>query len=134
MLTKKECKWALSKMVYTSSSRWHNRESKRAKPYHLFNFPKCQLYKGDYKALNIIDSLIEEHFSNPPLKFEELKEGMWVWDDRDKEYIMVCRTCVYPKDNFLVRKGDELVFISKDDEEFHRMYRPNRFYRKEVQE
>ena len=118
LLTKEQCENALENILFNVGvARSDYRTSGKA--------------KEDYHTLN---SLIEEHFSNPPLKFEELKEGMWVWDDRDKEYIMVCRTCVYPKDNFLVRKGDELVFISKDDEEFHRMYRPNRFYRKEVQE
>ena len=116
LLTKEECEKALD---HFEKCYWDQDNS-----YGAMN--------GVRKDLDILNKLIHEHFDNPPLKFEELKEGMWVWDDRDKEYIMVCRTCVYPKDNFLVRKGDELVFISKDDEEFHRMYRPNRFYRKEV--
>ena len=131
MLTKEQCKWALNKMVYTSSSRWHNRDSKRAKPYHLFNFPKCQLYKGDYKALNIIDSLIEEHFSNPPLQFEELKEGMWIWDNQLKWFfrVVLCDVKVQGCESlkmFKVKKyeGGSMLMI----------YEPNRFYRKEVQE
>lgn len=33
--------------------------------------------------------LIEEHFDNPSLKFEELKEGMWIWDDKNKAYALV---------------------------------------------
>lgn len=120
MLTKEECKNALNE-IYSLALPC------REEVYeHRSNYLK--------QRYDLIKELIDEHFDNPPLKFEELKAGMWVWDDRDKEYIMVCRTCVYPKDNFLVRKGDELVFISKDDEEFHRMYRPNRFYKKEVKE
>lgn len=119
MLTKEECESAIDRVARLCS--YHI-------PYKEFEHLKL------HGELDTLMDLIHEHFDNPPLKFEELKEGMWVWDDRDKEYIMVCRTCVYPKDNFLVRKGDELVFISKDDEEFHRMYRPNRFFRKEVQE
>ena len=34
---------------------------------------------GQHEA-NIFKLLIEEHFDNPPLKFEDLKEGMWVWE------------------------------------------------------
>lgn len=118
MLTKEECENALMDFEII----------------HRDGDQSYSAFKSAQKDVKTLWQLIHEHFDNPPLKFEELKEGMWVWDDRDKEYIMVCRTCVYPKHNFLVRKGDELVFISKDDEEFHRMYRPNRFYRKEVQE
>lgn len=25
-------------------------------------------------------------YINPPLKFEELEEGMWIWDDKEKRY------------------------------------------------
>ena len=33
--------------------------------------------------------LIDEHFDNPPLKFEELHEGMVIWDSVLKEYILL---------------------------------------------
>ena len=36
-------------------------------------------------ALGVIDNLIKEHFDPQPYKFEELHEGMWVWDDVEKK-------------------------------------------------
>ncbi|MCR0360838.1 hypothetical protein MKD08_08880 [[Clostridium] innocuum] len=33
---------------------------------------------------NYLEQLINEHFDNQPLKFEDLEEGMWVWDDKNK--------------------------------------------------
>lgn len=36
--------------------------------------------------INLIDNLIKEYLDNPPLKFEELEEGMWVWDNEEKRY------------------------------------------------
>ena len=38
---------------------------------------------------NYLEQLINEHFDNPPLKFEDLEEGMWVWDDKNKAYALV---------------------------------------------
>lgn len=40
---------------------------------------------------NIFEQLIKEHFDNPPLKFEELEEGMWFWDNQQKEYFKINR-------------------------------------------
>lgn len=76
---------------------------------------------------------IDEHFSNPPLEFEELKPNMWVWDDIDKEYRKVYGKGIYLGDEYLMKTGCKVVFIS-EDECFYLIYEPNRFYRKEVQE
>lgn len=37
-----------------------------------------------------IENLIKEHFDPEPYKFEDLKEGMWVWDDKDKKCKEIC--------------------------------------------
>ena len=59
MLTKEECENALGRILFNVGViRSDYRSSGKA--------------KEDYHTLK---SLIEEHFSNPPLKFEELKEG-----------------------------------------------------------
>lgn len=59
MLTKEECLNALGRILFNVGViRSDYRTSGKA--------------KEDYHTLK---SLIEEHFSNPPLKFEELKEG-----------------------------------------------------------
>ena len=72
-------------------------------------------------------SLIEEHFDNPPLKFEELKECMWVWDNKEKTYIKSCNnydTKEHGK-GIRVQIGFDLVRIN---------YEENRFYRKQVED
>lgn len=69
--------------------------------------------------------------NNPPLKFDELKEGMWIWDDIDKEYRKVYGKWIYSGDEYFMKKGCKVVFIS-EDEYFYLIYEPNRFYRKEV--
>lgn len=109
MLTKEECLEALTEI----------------KMYGSINIP---LY-----SLEVIENLIGEHFDNPPLKFEEIKEKMWVWDDIDKEYRKVYGKGIYSGDEYLMKKGCKVVFIS-EDEYFNLIYEPNRFYRKEVQE
>ena len=67
-----------------------------------------------------IDTLIElihEHFSNPPLKFEELKAGMWVWDNKEKRYSKI--------ESFA---GIQIYFYDYTDD-----FEENRFYRKQVE-
>lgn len=82
-------------------------------------------------CVNVLNQLIEEHFSNPSLKFEELKEGMWVWDNQLKWFfkVVLCDVNVQGCNSlkmFKVEKyeGGSMLMI----------YEPNRFYRKEVQE
>lgn len=62
------------------------------------------------KKAGVLLELIHDHFDNFPLMLEELKEGMWVWDNVEKEFIKV--------------KFTEAVCIEFD---------PNRFYRKQVE-
>ena len=59
MLTRDECEKALDRVANFCS--WFS-------PYKC---PKCIKFKNE---LDILDKLIEEHFDNPPLKFEELQE------------------------------------------------------------
>ncbi|QUN13584.1 hypothetical protein KEC48_03395 [Clostridium sp. C1] len=109
MLTKEECIYALNKMINTSYSRWYRRHGKTTKPYFLDGFHKNPVYKGDYKALKVIDKLIKEYFEllekfnemertihlleckladvyyPRAYEFKELKKGMWVWYKPFKE-------------------------------------------------
>lgn len=43
----------------------------------------CISMRNNIKQL---ENLIKEHFDNPPLKFEELKKGVWLWDNKNKCY------------------------------------------------
>lgn len=76
---------------------------------------------------------IDEHFDNQPLKFEELEEGMWVWDNKHKVYNQIYR--LYG--NFMSTKHNAVQFKHLNETtqwgdtiEFEK----KRFYRKEVQE
>lgn len=73
--------------------------------------------------------------NNPPLKFDELKEGMWVWDNKYK-YYFECNPristdmaeCVW-YESFWYNTGEGYDEFYEDYIEFEE----NRFYRKEVQ-
>ena len=65
-----------------------------------------------------------------PLKFEELKEGMWIWDNYWEEYFEISE--VYSN----TKEIDVLIHQNKINQKRYETikYIPNRFYRKEVQE
>lgn len=75
--------------------------------------------------------ILQELADNPPLKFEDLKEGMWVWDDKEKWYrkiVILFDPCQeYPKGSF--KSWADSCETSLDFVEFEE----NRFYRREVQ-
>ena len=114
MLTKEECENALDNILCNIGvARSDYRTSGKA--------------KEDYHTLK---SLIEEHFSNPPLKFEELEEGMWVWDNYWEEYFEISE--VYSN----TKEIDVLIHQNKINQKRYATirYTPNRFYRKQVEE
>ena len=65
MLTKEICTQALNDM----------------KMYGGINIPPL--------AFDILDRLIEKHFNPQPLKFEDLKAGMWVYDAPYEEIVRI---------------------------------------------
>ena len=112
MLTKEQCDKALDRVARFCS--WFN-------PYKC---PERIKFKNE---LDILDKLIEQHFDNPPLKFEELKEGMFVWDNKHHTYIKIDRIWEsYNKTIYFYSIGWECCENTE--------YEPNRFYRKEVRE
>lgn len=109
MLTKEEYEKALSKL-------WDN----------TFG-TDCITGEDLDKYVDIIDGLIQYVFNPQPLKFEELKDEMWVWDNKEKKYIKSCNnfdTEEYGK-GIRVQIGFDLVRYP---------YEENRFYRKQVEE
>lgn len=87
------------------------------------------LSKDDCKEnREILAQLIEEHFSNPPLKFDELKEGMWVWDNNWNQYFEICE--IYPQ----TKEFDVLIHQNRINKlRYEPMkFEENRFYRKQV--
>lgn len=70
---------------------------------------------------NLLTLLIMQHFNNPPLEFEELKEGMPIWDNKSKEWCLL-----------VMKDKSEILQICGVDWETYVRYEPYRFYRKEV--
>lgn len=85
-------------------------------------------YEGLEEDLEPIYQLINEHFDNPPLKFEELKENMWVWDNNWNQYFEICE--IYPQ----TKEFDVLIHQNRINKlRYEPMkFEENRFYRKQV--
>lgn len=96
-LTKEECKKACEDLLYIG----------------------CDPYYRELRneIVEKFEQLINEHFDNPPLKFEELEENNWYWDNKDKEW---CKYISYSTFEYLDGYGSE--------------FEENRFYRYEVKE
>lgn len=85
--------------------------------------------------VSILQQLINEHFNfkpftlrlNPPLKFEDLYEGMWIWDNQTKRYMKIYDIS-YSEESFNV--NGEWCLNDLYLEEFK--FEKNRFYRREV--
>lgn len=102
MLTKEECMKALE---------------------HLYDHCCYKLACNGCNAYNELEQLINEHFDNPPLKFEELEEGMVVWDNLEKNYIEIC-------DSF---NGQKIYYKFGINIPYIFMFQENRYFRKQVE-
>ena len=76
---------------------------------------------------NIEDMNYKLWLENPPLKFEELKEGMWVWDNKYKDYVK------FERHDIDDGVGKVLILSKGFDDECVSIFRENRFYRKQVE-
>lgn len=76
------------------------------------------------------DKLWDSVNHNPPLKFEELKVGMWVWDNYMKEWIKIKRlkTVIISMNNY------QYYIYVENNWGIPVEYEENRFYRKQVEE
>lgn len=114
MLTKEECERALKNIALSYDAEYVNE----------CNDEFCKAMKN---YIEMLENLIEEHFHNQPLTFEELKEGMFVWDNKHHTYILIDRIWeTYNKTIYFYAIGWECCENAK--------FEPNRFYRKEVHE
>lgn len=111
MLTKEECEKALD---HFEKCYWDQDNSHGA-------------MNGVRKDLDILNKLIHEHFDNPPLKFEELKEGMFIWDNKEKMWDLLTNIYTSLDPKTMIDEPSDLYFWDHKAE-----YEPNRFYRKEV--
>ena len=82
---------------------------------------------------NYITQIEREFKDDPPLKFEELREGMWVWDNKTKEYI-VCSPNINVMGQRCVCYWCGYTFLDGEFDEDYIIFEENRFFRKEVKE
>lgn len=94
----------------------------------------CDLYNRIYgeeysyeKEFDILSNLIQKFFSNSPLKFEDLKSNMWVWDDKVESWVKVF-------DSYIDASGRKIVRLHYGTNYFNALFNDNRFYKKERSE
>lgn len=75
------------------------------------------------QCTELLQNLIHEYFDNPPLLFEEMKEGDWIWDNLHKTYIHIFAFDIV---------SPSVKIIQTDDD--YTPFELNRFYRKQVKE
>lgn len=76
-----------------------------------------------------LEQLINEHFDNPPLKFEELEVGMVVWDNIKKKFVQIGPFCPIDEYYWIYSFGTDIFEYAVKNE-----FEENRFYRWEVKE
>lgn len=101
MLTKEECKTALSKL-------WDN----------TFG-TDCITGEDLDKYVDVIDGLIQYVFNPQPYKFENLKVGMWVWDEKEKK----CNKIIE-----IEGRNIDFYYITESIDRFIVEFEENRFY------
>lgn len=80
--------------------------------------------ENTWSNLGVISRFIENTLNPKPYKFEDLKEGMWVWDDKEQ----VCCQIGFDEDS------GQLIYYFYDDGLFNVMgfadlgFEENRFY------
>lgn len=90
-------------------------------------------YKAhNIELMNYIAQIEREFKNNPPLKFDELHENMWVWDNRDKKYVQVYKKRIYEYDVGCFCRGQKLLRIYSAGGWYDTEFIENRFYRREV--
>lgn len=56
---------------------------------------------------------LQNIYLNKPYKFEDLKVGMWVWDDTEEEFIFIKKILTKKDCNFLYHDENKKVFMSE---------------------
>lgn len=124
MLTKEECLKSLCRIQCGA------RKDKKCEYCDCFD-NKVNIWKcvENTKESLILRELIGEYFDNPPLKFEELKHNMWVWD---KKYEMW--NCILAKR--INCAGEQEIefkyFLEREEELYNDIFENDRFYEKQV--
>lgn len=73
------------------------------------------------KDLDILNKLIHEHFSNPPLKYEEIEEEKWYWHKKMNGWMKIINKDVSTSNVPIMENENTYVYFEE-----------NCFYRKKV--
>ncbi len=105
MLSKEECEKALKNIELNYDAEYINE--------------CCDEFCMKMKSyITTLEQLIHEHFDNPPLSFDDLHEGMWVWDDKHSFYDQIISL-------------DSPTPSSIETETWFTSFEENRFYRRQ---
>lgn len=130
MLTKEECMEALSEL---------SEYAKRGREYPGARGQSVDTYVDE--RVTLLADIICDYFSNPSLEWGEIKEGMWVWDNKLKEWRKVIEKLIvgvsegseFYEDIYV--KGTKVIRIGLHKFDWKDiLFESKRFYRKEVQE
>lgn len=106
MLNKEECEKAfkrLNGMIITSPFEEDLIDYNDLKKYDT------QLQNDFMDDVMVFMQLIEEHFNPQPYKFEDLKVGIWVWDDEEHELTKILEAYVTDENDDVYVKGVPIV-------------------------
>ena len=106
MLNKEECEKAFKRligMIITSPFEEDLIDYNDLKKYDT------QLQNDFMDDVMVFMQLIEEHFNPQPYKFEDLKVGIWVWDDVEHEYRKILEAYVTDENDDVYVKGVPIV-------------------------
>lgn len=85
---------------------------------------KLELKDGNSETIdciNVLQEFVVDYVNiNQPYKFEDLKEGMWVWDDKDKK----CNKIIGISENNEVA----VYYITQSTSRYIVKFEENRFY------
>ncbi len=125
MVTENECKQSLRNLENINLDvvldELGYEKAEEVSIYGINDYPTLEKL-GD---INILRELINEHFSNPPLKIEELKKYEPIFDNEDLGWIFVSN---------INKVAKCIVCLDVDGNRHMLNFTDNRFYRKEVKE
>lgn len=88
-------------------------------------------FKSDeHRKSSIFKKMINEYFNLKPYELKDLKPGMWVWDNKAKEYFKIVGTH---------EDGTISVIVHDRDIPYQKVamlgyYEPNRFFARKIKE
>ena len=116
----------LTKEEYLKALDYIEEETTYVEDYETMPFITCNHLQ---KEIAILRQLINEHFDNPPLSFEELKEGMRIWDSERKCFLKITKVEVDERYRHFVH---HYYYINMNGTT-STLFEENRFFRKRVE-